>query len=102
MLNPSLQAGVASPQETVPCKGTTAENDHWHDRYQWVTAYAKKQAHGHGQPLFLRPIVFSAKSTAPKEDKARLALRSPRSCQHSRLEAASPRSHSFTGADREG
>jgi hypothetical protein len=25
MLNPSLQAGVANPHETVPCKGTTAE-----------------------------------------------------------------------------
>jgi hypothetical protein len=39
MLNPSLQAGVASSREAVPCKGTTAENDHRHDRYQSVTAH---------------------------------------------------------------
>jgi hypothetical protein len=43
MLNPSLQAGVAAPHVAVPCKGTTAENDHRHDRYQWVTDY------NHGQ-----------------------------------------------------
>ena len=39
MLNPGLQAGVAAPHEAVPCKGTTAEKDHRHGRYQSVTGY---------------------------------------------------------------
>ena len=43
MLNPSLQAGVAAPHEAVPCKGTTAENDHRYDRYQSVTDYRVKK-----------------------------------------------------------
>ncbi|MGI5924469.1 MAG: hypothetical protein ACOX9E_11045 [Lentisphaeria bacterium] len=64
MLNPSLQAGVRTPHEAVPCKGTTAEKDHRHDWYQSVTAYRVPAKRAPGILLFVCKIailiIFSA------------------------------------------